>query len=256
MRVTVCELPHEPVALAAAWRALCEHARRERSDLVLLPEFAFVAPVWNDERFDAATWQAAVQATESWLDHLPELGVAHVIGARPVTDGGTAYNEGFLWSRNGGSMRLRRKYWLPDEAGGWEARWFARGDRDFAPFRVGDMAGALNICTELWALDTYAPYAALGVDAVFSPRATAAATTHKWLSIGTVAAVRTGAYSVSSNRVHADGSCGGVGWVIGPDGERLASTSAAAPFCTVALDLRATAAARSTYPRYVFVPRG
>ena len=30
MRVTVCELPHETEALAAAWAALCEHTQRER----------------------------------------------------------------------------------------------------------------------------------------------------------------------------------------------------------------------------------
>ena len=38
MRVTVCELPHEPETLAAAWTALCEHTVRHSSELVLLPE--------------------------------------------------------------------------------------------------------------------------------------------------------------------------------------------------------------------------
>jgi len=73
--------------------------------------------------------------------------------------------------------------------------------------------------------------------------------------VGTVAAVRTGAYSLSSNRAdHAAGTYGGAGWVISPDGALLARTSAAQPFCTVALDLTAPATARSTYPRYVFAP--
>jgi N-carbamoylputrescine amidase len=34
----------------------------------------------------------------------------------------------------------------------------------------------LNICTELWALETYAGYAARGVQVILSPRATEAAT--------------------------------------------------------------------------------
>ena len=55
MRVTVCELPHEPAALEAAWAALCEHTSRESSELVLLPEFAMVEPVWEAEQFDLAT---------------------------------------------------------------------------------------------------------------------------------------------------------------------------------------------------------
>lgn len=38
MRATVCELPHEPEPLDAAWSALCRHTSRERSELVVLPE--------------------------------------------------------------------------------------------------------------------------------------------------------------------------------------------------------------------------
>ena len=67
MRVTVCELPHEPGALAAAWAALCEHTVRHASELVLLPEFAMVDPVWQDELFDAARWAAAQALSEAWL---------------------------------------------------------------------------------------------------------------------------------------------------------------------------------------------
>ena len=59
MRVTVCELPHEPKALDASWAALCEHTERNNSELVLLPEFAMVEPVWESERFDPARWAAA-----------------------------------------------------------------------------------------------------------------------------------------------------------------------------------------------------
>lgn len=110
----------------------------------------------------------------------------------------------------------------------------------------------MNICTELWALETYSSYALLNINAVLSPRATSAATTNQWLSVGTVAAVRSAAFSMSSNRVHPDGSCGGVGWIISPDGEILAKTCSQAPFRTLDIDLTATVAARRTYPRYVF----
>src|SRR5258708_38834765 len=88
MRVTVCELPHEPEALAAAWAALCEHTVRHSSELVLLPEFAMVDPVWQDEVFDAARWAAAEALSEVWRHRLPELRVAHVVGTRPVTIAG------------------------------------------------------------------------------------------------------------------------------------------------------------------------
>jgi N-carbamoylputrescine amidase len=87
---------------------------------------------------------------------------------------------------------------------------------------------------------------------ILSPRATAAATTEKWLSVGVVAAVRSGAFSLSSNRVDPTGACGGVGWIISPNGDILATTSAEAPFATVNIDLAAPIAARDQYPRYVF----
>ena len=82
--------------------------------------------------------------------------------------------------------------------------------------------------------------------------ATALATMMKWLAVGVVAAVRSGAFSLSSNRVDATGSCGGGGWIIDPSGEILLVTSADKPFATRDLDLTQAAAAKDTYPRYVF----
>jgi N-carbamoylputrescine amidase len=70
--------------------------------------------------------------------------------------------------------------------------------------------------------------------------------------VGVVAAVRSGAFSLSSNRVDPTGGCGGGGWIIDPAGEVLAVTSAAEPFATRELDLSQAAAAKDSYPRYVF----
>ena len=252
MKITVCELPHWPEQLAYSWAALCEHASGHRSELVLLPEFAFVEPIWEVGHFDYSRWAAAVALSDEWLSRLPELHASYVVGTRPVTVAGQHYNEGYLWSRQEGYVPLRRKYFLPNEAGAWEARWFARGSEEFPEFTAGGLSFGLNICTELWALDTYSSYASLSINAILAPRATAAATTSKWLSVGTVAAVRSGAYSLSSNRVHPDGSYGGAGWIIGPDGELLAKTSRRAPFSTLNIDLIAAAIACRTYPRYVF----
>jgi N-carbamoylputrescine amidase len=251
MRVTVCELPHEPAALDAAWAALCEHTSRERSELVLLPEFVAVEPVWETERFDAARWSAADALGARWLSRLKELHAAHVVSTRPVTIDGHRLNQGYLESA-GRVTPLRSKFFLPDEPGSWEAHWFDRGDADFPSYRAGALAFGLNICTELWALESYPAYARASVLAILSPRATAAATTAKWIAAGVVAAVRSGAFCLSSNRVDPRGACGGVGWIISPDGAILATTSREAPFATVDIDLALPAAARKSYPRYVF----
>jgi N-carbamoylputrescine amidase len=252
VRVTVCELPHEPQALAAAWAALCRHTSRNRSELVLLPEFALVDAVWEGERFDQARWAAALAQSDLLVPRLPDLHVEHVVGTRAVSLDGRRFNEGYVWSAAAGMTSLRRKFFLPDEPGGRETRWFDRGDPDFPAFQAGALTFGLNICTELWALETYGAYAARGVHAILSPRATEAATRDKWVALGVVAAVRSGAFSLSSNRVDPMGACGGEGWIIGPDGGVLALTSPESPFATIDLDLAAAAAAREGYPRYVF----
>jgi N-carbamoylputrescine amidase len=220
--------------------------------LLLLPEFAFVAPVWEAEAFDRALWTAVETRSDARLERLGELNAARVVGTRPVTIDGRPFNEGYIWSRVGGLTPLRRKFYLPAEPGGWEARWFDRGDPAFPAFHAGSFSFGLNICTELWALETYAAYAALGVQVILSPRATASATAAKWLSVGVVAAARSGAFSLSSNRVDPTGAYGGGGWIIDPEGHVLASTTPDAPFATLDIDLAASVAARGGYPRYVF----
>jgi N-carbamoylputrescine amidase len=248
VRVTVCELPHEPAVLASAWADLCRHTSGHRSELVLLPEFALIEPVWEEEHFDQARWTAALARSDAWIRRLSELGATYVAGTRPSSVNGRPFNQGFLWSVVGGLIDLRRKFFLPDEPGGREARWFDRGDSAFPAYRAGALRFGLNICTELWALETYGDYAREGVQVILSPRATAAATTTKWLSVGVAGAVRSGAFSVSSNRVDPTGTCGGVGWILNPQGKILAMTSAESPFATVDIDLAASVAAQLSYP--------
>jgi N-carbamoylputrescine amidase len=253
MRVTVCELPHDPRALAEAWAGLCEHTSGQRSELVLLPELVFVDPVWEADRFDPVHWSAVVAHSAARIRHLQELRAPYVVGTRPVSIDGRPFNQGFVWTADAGVAPLRRKFHLPAEPGIWEDRWFDRGDAVFPDFRAGPLRFGLNICTELWALETYPAYAGRHVQAILSPRATAAATTAKWLSVGVVAAVRSGAFSLSSNRVDTIGTYGGVGWIIDPEGRILATTAADRPFATVDIDLAVSTEARARYPRYVFM---
>ena len=252
MRITVCELPHEPAALQAAWAGLCEHTARHASELVSLPECAFVPALWEFDAFDCRRWECALQLSETWLGRLHELGAEYVVGTRPIDVEGRPFNQGYIWSPASAVVPLRRKYFLPEEPGSWEARWFDPGDPAFPPFRAGALSFGLNICTELWALETYTAYAAENVQVVLSPRATSATTRARWLSVGVVAAVRSGAYSVSSNRVDRAGTCGGASWVISPEGLVLAATTPAAPFATVDVDLAAWEEMRADHPRYVF----
>jgi N-carbamoylputrescine amidase len=252
MRVTVCELPHERGSLARTWERLCAHTARERAELVLLPECLGVEPFWESAEFDPARWAAAEAAAAAWLARLGELRAEFVIGTRPVTLGGRRVNLAYRWDRTDGVAPLRAKYFLPDLSGSWEAQWFDRGDPGFPLYQIGAAACGVNICTELWALGNYSGYAEQGAHLVLSPRASEAATTAKWLSAGVVAAARSGAFSLSSNRVEAGGLCGGVGWVIDPAGRVLARTDESEPFATADIDLGEAVRAKDGYPCSVF----
>lgn len=72
----------------------------------------------------------------------------------------------------------------------------------------------------------------------------------RWMLAPRMAAVVSGAFVISSNRVDED-SFAGRGLIIGPNGEVLASTSRQTPFATVDIDLRESAQAKKTYPRDV-----
>lgn len=251
LRSTVCELPDDRGAFERAWSALVDHARQERSELLVLPEMPFAPWLAASPDYDGTLWDDAVRHHEAWLERLVELAPAVVVGSRPVTRAGRRLNEGFI-SEPGEYRAVHDKVFLPDEDGYWEARWYAPGEDRF---ELAEAAGArlgMLICTEQWSMGHAQRYGKAGAQLIVTPRATGRPTVEKWLTGGRAVALVSGAYALSSNWT-ADahgGDFGGTGWVVHPDGEVLARTSRAAPFATVALDMSEADRARRTYPRY------
>ena len=251
MRLTICELKDGRREFARGWERLVGRVREEESELVLLPEMIFDRWFPRSRKFDRAAWDAAVNAHQRWLSRVPELGPATVVGTCPVNRAGRRFNQGFVWEPDGGLRWVHKKRYLPDEARYWEASWYTRGDRDFRPIHTQACRLGLMICTDLWALSHAIESGRRGVQVIAVPRATEKRTTEKWLSAGKVAAVLAGAYCISSNRA-ANGDSevhGGVGWVIGPEGDLLARTSGAHPIVTVDVDLSVADHSKGTYPR-------
>jgi N-carbamoylputrescine amidase len=59
---------------------------------------------------------------------------------------------------------------------------------------------------------------------------------------------------LSSNLWYPEGSradCGGLAWIVDPDGSVLTTTDTENPFATVEIDLGFSRASKKTYPRYV-----
>jgi len=255
IKVTISQMHNEPQRFVNDWQQLVEHVRSEHSQLVLLPEMPFVPWFATTPHFDAATWQAAVQSHQQWLQRLSELAPAHVISSFPANRAGKRLNEGFLWQHDTGYQAVHEKYYLPDEEGVWEASWYQRGKGDFTPVESHNAAIGMLICSELWVLEHARIYGQQGVHLLVTPRMTQSITTEKWLIGGRASAILSGAFSLSSNRVSASGSpedYGGTGWIIDPNGEVLATTSHQQPFITAELDLQQAEHAKKTYPRYIF----
>jgi len=253
MKVTVCELPAEMSDLSDAWDQLVTHTHRHQPDVVLLPEMPFFTWLPAAKKVDPARWTKAVEAHDRWQQRFGDLGGTTVLGSRPTVVRGKRLNEGFVWE-SGKCRGVHQKYYLPDEDGFWEATWYQRGKNEFAVAESDAGPVGFLICTEVWFGQHARDYGHQGAVLIATPRATEWASRDKWLAGGRAAAVMAGAFGLSSNRSGTDATglrWGGYGWVIGPDGDVIATTSEGSPFAAVEIDLLQAERAKQTYPRYV-----
>lgn len=255
MKVTVCELDNRAERIAPALEALAAHTTAAGSEFLLLPEMGLYPWLAAERDVDAGQWQAAVDAHARAVETFARFGVAAIVGTCPVVEAsGERRNRAFLWQAQGGLRAIHDKYYLPDEPGYWEASWYCRGAREFGAIDAPGARLGVQICTEMWFFEWARSYARAGVELLCIPRATPQASLDKWFAGGRAAAVCAGAWCLSSNPWAPPGGavdCGGRGWVISPDGDLFAQTSAREPFVTVDIDLETARAAKSTYPRYV-----
>lgn len=256
MKVTVCQFDPRAGHLDEALDKLAAHVRAYASRFVLLPELCFSEWLAADPEPDAGRWQRAVEAHDACISRLDALGADAVVGTRPVVNAsGSRRNAAYLWdARSGTAATLREKYYLPDEEGYWEHRWYDRGEKRFDLGRALGMRVGVQICTEMWFFEWARHYGASRADLLCVPRVTPHASIDKWLAGGRTAAVCSGAYCLSSNLWYPPGGeadCGGLGWIIDPEGNVLARTDPDNPFATVEIDLDLARRSKSTYPRYV-----
>ncbi len=254
MKVTVCEMNDSASAFSRDWDRLVDHVQKERSDLVLLPEMPFYPWLFWRNRFDAGLWAESLEAHKRWLKRCKELAPACVLGSNPRETGQVRLNQGFVWNAENGYQKAHDKFYLPDEEGYWEATWYSRGDGEFNTVQCGQALLGFLICSGIWFFERSRQYGKQGAHIVVCPRATPKSTLDKWLVAGQAAAVVSGAFSLSSNRVALDGNppeLGGRGWIIDPDGRVLGTTTQVQPFITRDIDLENAEKSKNTYPRYI-----
>jgi N-carbamoylputrescine amidase len=252
MKVTVCQMRDKSLEFKEDWTRLVEHARVEKPDIICLPEMAFSPWFATNPGFRQETWDRAVRFHDEAEAMIEYLSPACVLGSRPVDCGPKRLNQAYVWELDSGLTLAHTKYHLPNEEGYWEANWYHRGDGSFKPVPCREACVGFLICTELWFYQHARLYGQNGVHLIACPRATPRATLDKWLAGGRTAAVVSGAYCVSSNKMSLNGAdLGGQGWVIDPDGVVLGVTSEEIPFLTVQIEAKIAEKAKKTYPRYV-----
>lgn len=256
MKITVCQLDSREEQLDMCLSALQEHIVSEKSELVLLPEMCFSEWLTADKNPSSDRWAHAIERHNHYINTLHDLGATAIVGTRPIINSiGSRRNEAYIWTKDvNRASPIREKYYLPDEEGYWEHSWYDRGLKSFETARCGSVRIGVQICTEMWFFEWARHYAASRVDVLCIPRATPHHSVNKWLAGGQTAAVCSGAYSLSSNLWYPPDyriSCGGLGWIVDPEGTILKTTNPDSPFATVDIDLEYARRSKSTYPRYV-----
>lgn len=253
MKITVCEFPDEAQRKDAAWTDLVRFLHRHPTDVVVLPEMPFCDwQMFTTRTIDPAVWQAALVVHDTMIARFVELQADIVLASRPVDLQGKRLNQAFCWSRGGGYRGAHTKYYLPDEPDGWEATWFAQGDRHFTPLVVGPLTVGFQLCTELLFTEPACAIGRGGAHLIAAPRATSGH--RRWSMAACMAAVMSGCFVASPNRRSYDSEAfAGRSWLVSPEGEILGETSVDTPFLTVEVDVEEAVRAKATYPRNLAV---
>jgi N-carbamoylputrescine amidase len=253
-KVSVCESAPELHAGSPEWQTFSAAAARERTDLFLLSELPFGPWISAAREPNDAAWKTCCRAHEAGLEALGDLGAAWVAASRPVQADGQRRNHAFAWNAAEGLRGTHTKQHFPDEEGYFEARWFQGGPGPYQPVSVGPIKVGFILCTEIMFNEHARHYGRAGAQVLLVPRVVGPTTLDRWLVAMRMAAIVSGCYVLSSNRSGTDSAgqiFGGAGWIINPNGDLVAQTSASAPIVSHDLDLDWVRRAQQEYPCYV-----
>ena len=249
MRVAFCELPDGTVPGDANWAAFAAPVAAESPDLLVMNEMPFGPWLAATASYDVECAAASVETHAHAITALRALKAGAVLTSAPVPAGFNLANEAFLITPEG-PRAIHQKHYFPDEPGFHEARWFTTARPGFEPVMVGDLVVGVLLCSELMFNEWARHYHRRGANLIAVPRATG--TSHvRWKTAAAMAAIVSGCYVVSSNRVGGEVGFGGCGFAFAPSGELIAETNPEKPVCSIELDLAAVRRAQASYPCYI-----
>ncbi|CAN7266678.1 carbon-nitrogen hydrolase family protein [Rhizobium sp. LjRoot30] len=234
------------------WDILSRQVRDARPDILVTNEMPFGNWIASARQFDDDAARRSVAVHEQGMAALRALGVPAIVSSRPVPLAGKLVNEAFVME--GDQVRtLHRKQFFPEEEGWYEATWFDADGSGFAVHEIAGVSIGVLLCTELMFNEHARHYGRSGAELIVVPRATELSH-EKWETAAAMAAIVSGSYILSSNRVgKSDDSpaFGGRGLAYAPDGSKLAQTSAENPLVVVEIDPGLSRRQKAEYPCYV-----
>jgi predicted amidohydrolase len=254
MRLAVCEASSHMIHADDGWTQLTDQCGKERPDLLLLNEMPFGS--WVSASPDPNREELLISHNlhDHGLDHLSDFSVPVVLGTRPTFEQDRSVNQAFVWRRDGELEAVHTKQFFPNEPGYYEARWFERGALRFGIASASGVRVGFLTCTDVMFLEWARYYGRRGAHLICVPRAAPAPSLKRWKAVISTAAIVSGCYVASSNRVGTDTGgqeFGGGGWIFDPAGDLMAETSARHPVATAELDLELVERAKQGYPAYV-----
>ncbi|MCB4767665.1 carbon-nitrogen hydrolase family protein [Ancylobacter sp. Lp-2] len=251
MRVAFVQWPDGLVPSSPEWQALASDIEAAGPDILVTNQLPFGRWIAESPRYDEKVAAESIAIHEQGIIALSDLDLPAVITSRPVWSDGRLANEGVVLE--GGRIRyLHRKLVLPDQEGWRERTWFRPGRgapllADVLGVRVG-----MLLCTELMFNELARNLGGDGAELIVVPRATDAAS--PCVTAGAMAAIVSGSYVVSSNRMGRAGNnpeFGGSGFAFAPDGELMATTSSSQAVVVVDIDARVARRQKCRYPCYL-----
>ena len=199
MRVGFVQWPDGLNPKSDVWFGLVADVARAAPDVLITNEMPFGPWVAASPHFDSKRAQESVQIHEDGLEALRALNVPLVISSQPAIASDRLVNEAFVLER--GSFRfLHQKHFFPAEDGWFETDWFTTSRRGFELVEAADLLIGALICTELMFNERARAYGRAGAHLIAVPRATGQSVA-EWKTAGAMAAIVSGCYMVSSNRL-------------------------------------------------------
>lgn len=255
MRVGFVEWPEGLAPQGSEWEAIAGRLAAAGLDLLITNELPFGPWIADTTQFDRDAAEASLEAHAAGFEALGRLAIPAVISSRPVWAADRLVNQAV--AIEGGEMRpIHTKQYFPDEPGWYEARWYEPGPGGFAPAEIAGLRVGVMLCTDAMFNEHARHYGRQGTALIAMPRASGVSH-ENWLTAGRMAAIVSGSYVASSNRIGRSSAgtvFGGLGFAFAPDGTPLATTDAASPLRVLDLDPEAARRQRDRYPCYVAEP--